>query len=75
MQSQLREHQEAREQLTRRIEELIKESRLLRENDERHFKELMETIRRLEETIAQRDRTINDKDTTIKKLTSDSLEQ
>jgi chromosome segregation ATPase len=46
----------------------------LRENDERHFKELMETIKRLEATIATRDRTINEKDQTIKELSSKNLE-
>lgn len=74
MQQQLKEHQFEREKLTQRIEELIRESRLMREQDEKHFKDLMEKIKNLEGIIAQKDRVINDKDTTIKDLSSKNLE-
>lgn len=37
LQEQLREHYEARDKLTREIEELVRKEEELRRNDERHF--------------------------------------
>lgn len=53
---------------------MIREARVLRETDEKHFRELMDTIKNLEATIASKDRTINDKDNVVKELSSKNLE-
>ena len=74
LQQQLKQHQDARDALSKEIAELIKKAKEQRDQDLAHFEQLMKDKKAVEDENVEKQRVINDKDQTIKVMTEKNLE-
>ena len=74
LQEQLRAHQQARDKLSKEIEELVRSAKELRAKDLAQFEQLMAAKKKVEDENVQKEKIIYEKDQTIKIMTEKNLE-